>query len=281
MLNSAGLTLGLAPGLAEPLLALAAAIALVSSILALRVRRKHLQLRRALQASTLRLEQLQTAFERFAPEDIVEEVIRHGGVRRHAARREVTVIFIDIIGFTSISEELEPERVVELLNGYLRVVSRAITAHRGRVAKFIGDGVMATFGAPEPNPWQALDATRAGLAIKRGIREYGEQLAARELPRIEVGVGVHKGPAVAGVLGSDELAEYTVIGDTVNTAARVEGLSHDPPYPLLISAAVQRELDERFTLRPLPTATVKGRQAPVELFAVEGFDDDDALGLPR
>ncbi len=273
MLDSAGLTL-------SPLLPLAALVALASLLVTLRLRSKYQKLSRALRASTLRLEQLQTAFERFAPEDIVEEVIRHGGVRRHAARREVTVMFIDIVGFTSISEELEPERVVELLNGYFRVVSRAITAHRGRVAKFIGDGVMATFGAPEPNPWQALDATRAGLAIKRGIREYGDRLAERELPRIEVGVGVHKGPAVAGVLGSDELAEYTVIGDTVNTASRVEGLSHAPPYPLLISGAVQRELDERFTLRPLPTTTVKGRQAPVELFAVERFDDDGELGLP-
>ena len=134
---------------------------------------------------------------------------------------------------------------------------------------------MAVFGAPERNPWQAIDATRAALAVMEELARYNEALARDGHGPLNIGVGVHRGPAVAGIVGNDSLADYTVIGDTVNTAARVEGLAHEPPYPILISDGVARELDARFTLRALPDVTLRGKHEPLRLHAVEGYRDDD------
>jgi adenylate cyclase len=235
-----------------------------------RLRRRAEFLTIAREKATLDLQHLQQAFQQFAPQRVVEEVIK-SGVSTSGEVREVTVLFADIVEFTALSETLNPETLVRMLNGYFEAASTAVTHHGGHVAKFIGDGVMAIFGAPEANVWHSLDAVIAALSMREAIAKYNQELCQEGLPPLDVRIGVHKGKVVAGVVGSSENLEYTVIGDVVNTAARIESLTRKHGVGILISAEVRPALDRRFQLRQLPPEYVKGKAEPVVTFAVEGF----------
>lgn len=159
------------------------------------------------------------------------------------------------------SETLGPETLVRILNGYFEAACKAVTHHGGHIANFLGDGIMAIFGAPENNPWQSLDAVIAALSMRKAIQRYNEDLARQSLPTLDVRIGIHKGTVVAGVVGSTENLEYTVIGDVVNTAARIENLTRKHGVDILISAEVRPALDGRFEVRDLPPEQVKGRRS--------------------
>jgi class 3 adenylate cyclase len=255
---------------------IAAAAILANAILAIslfRMRRRAEVLAIARETATLDLQNLQQAFHQFAPQRVVEEVIKRG-VSTSGEIREVTVLFADIVEFTALSETLNPEILVRMLNGYFEAASIAVTHHGGHVAKFIGDGVMAIFGAPENNVWHSLDAVIAALSMREAIATYNQELREQSLPPLDVRIGVHKGNVVAGVVGSSENLEYTVIGDVVNTAARIESLTRKHGVDILISADVRPALDRRFKLRQLPPEYVKGKAEPVVTFAVEAFRND-------
>jgi class 3 adenylate cyclase len=228
-------------------------------------------LRVARDRASLELQNLQQAFNQFAPRRIVDEVISKG-VPASGESREVTVLFSDIVGFTAMSETLDAETLVGILNGYFRATSVAVTDHGGHLAKFLGDGFMAIFGAPEYNVWHTLDAA---LAIRQAVREYNEKLESRGLPPLDVRVGLHKGDVVAGIIGSENTLEYTVIGDVVNTAARIENLTRIHGVDILISSEVRSALDSRFTVKELPPEYVKGKSEPLVTYAIEGFRGDD------
>lgn len=227
------------------------------------------RLRRRLDAATGELQRLQTAFGHFAPASVVDRIVERG-LATEAERREVTVLFADLFGFTALGERLDPEALVALLNDYFGRMSQVIEQHRGQVSKFIGDGLMALFGAHEPNPWQVNDAVHAALAMQRAVAEYND---AREAATLRVGIGIHTGPAVAGVLGNRALMEFTVVGGTVNLASRVESLTRDHDAAILVTDAVRAGLDPRFTLVAMPPADVRGIGAPVATWAVTGFTD--------
>jgi adenylate cyclase len=224
----------------------------------------------AREKSTLDLQNLQQAFHQFAPQRVVEEVIKRG-VSTSGETREVTVLFADIVEFTAMSETVDPETLVRILNGYFEATCTAVTHHGGHIAKFLGDGIMAIFGAPENNAWQSLDAVIAALTMREAVRKYNEELGRQGLPSLYLRIGVHKGTVVAGVVGSTENLEYTVIGDVVNTAARIESLTRKHGVDILISADVRPALDDRFQVRELPPEYVKGKAEPIVTFAVEGF----------
>jgi adenylate cyclase len=228
------------------------------------------QLRGRLQSATAELQRLQLSFSRFAPREIVERVVT-SGIPISGEKKEVTVLFADLVEFSALSEQLDPAVVVRVLNGYFARMSRAITAHRGHVAKFIGDGMLALFGALEPNPWQGDDAVHATLAMQAALEEYNRALVAEELPPLRFGAGIHRGPVIAGIVGSDELIEFTAIGRNVNLAARVERLTRQHAANVLVTRGVQATLDSRFVLREIPPTDVKGFSEPVVTFAVEGF----------
>ncbi|MCC6523272.1 MAG: adenylate/guanylate cyclase domain-containing protein [Polyangiaceae bacterium] len=252
-------------------IALLVALAAGAVVLALVAGRAHARARaleRRVGKATRELERLQRAFARFAPAAVVEEVVAGGALE--PAKREVTVLFADLKGFTAMSDKLDPAVLVQVLNDYFRAMSQAIAAHRGYVAKFMGDGIMAIFGAPEPNPWQARDAVEAALAMRAALAVYNETLRAAGLPELAFGVGVHRGVVVAGILGSDELVEFTVIGDTVNVAARVESATRAHDVDILVTNEVKEKLDGRVRLRALPPARVKGKPEPIPIWAVEG-----------
>jgi adenylate cyclase len=150
-------------------------------------------------------------------------------------------------------------------------MSAVIGVHRGHVAKFIGDGLMALFGAFEPNPWQANDAVHAALAMQHALKAYNRELHERGLPQLQVGIGIHRGTAVAGIIGSGELLEFTAIGSAVNLASRVERLTRTLHTDIVITAAVRNGLDPRFALEEHPAHAVAGVSEPVVTYAVRGF----------
>jgi adenylate cyclase len=234
-------------------------------------RRELARLRERLEKASMTLQQLQLSFSRFAPQEVVERIIARG-IGTTAEKKEVTVLFADLVGFTAMSESLDPDVLCEILNGYFARMSRAITEHQGHVSKFIGDGILALFGALGPNPWQADDAVHAALGMQAALDAYNRELASLGRPTLRLGIGVHRGLAVAGIVGSDELMEFTVIGNTVNLAARVEHLTRHHGVGVLVTREVRDAIDPRFSLRELPPALAPGVSGPVVTYAVEGFD---------
>ena len=259
---------------------LAAVSVLVNAALILslsRLRKRATLLAAAREKSTMDLQNLQRAFHQFAPQRVVEEIIK-SGVSTSGEMREVTVLFADIVEFTAMSETVDPETLVRVLNGYFEATCGAVTRHGGHIAKFLGDGIMAIFGAPENNAWQSLDAVVAALSMQQAVATYNLRLQNQGLPVLDVRIGIHKGNVVAGVVGSSENLEYTVIGDVVNTAARIESLTRKHGVNLLITSDVRPALDARFQLRELPAEYVKGKAEPIVTFSVEGFQPDPGQG---
>ena len=228
------------------------------------------QLRQRLETAAMELQRLQIAFARFAPQEVVERIAA-SGVPTAAENKEVTILFADLVSFTHLSEQLAPDVLVKMLNEYFARMSRVITEHRGHVSKFIGDGLLALFGALDANPWQANDAVRAALAMRAELESYNQVLSTQGLPPLAFGVGVHRGSAVAGIIGSSDLMEFTVIGNAVNIASRVEHLTREHSADILITDAVRRALDPRFVLHELPAVSIRGISEPMVTFAVRGF----------
>ena len=235
-----------------------------------RSRREVRRLHERLERSAQQLQSLQLAFSRFAPDEVIERVIA-SGLAETGEKKDVTVLFADLVGFTALAEAVDPTVLVRVLNGYFERSSRAIGEHRGHVATFVGDGILALFGALAPNPWQANDAVHAALAVREAMRDYNRELEAEGLPRLSVGIGLHRGTGVAGLVGSEELKEFTVVGRTVNVAARVQDLTRQLDAEIIVTEALQESLDPRFQLRPFPPTPVKGIADPIAVYGVDGF----------
>jgi len=179
-------------------------------------------------------------------------------------RREVCLLFSDIRGFTTRSEKLPPEAVVALLNRYFEEMVAAIHSHGGTVDKFIGDGLMAFFGAPQALADPAAAVFAAGREMLDRLDRLNHALVAEGDEPLAIGIGLHLGPAVIGNVGPAERHEYTAIGDAVNTCSRVEGLTKTLGCPLLVTDAVAAALPADSGLRPLGEVPIKGR-APVRV----------------
>jgi len=251
-----------------------AALAIAVSVLALalasqRRRRQALQLQ--LDATAAELQQLQFACSRLAPAGVVNRLVADGaaaGNEPTAERKVATALFSDLVGFTALSEQLEPAVLARMLNGYFQRMSDAVHEHRGHVSTFLGDGILAYFGAIHPNAWQCDDAVRAALAMRESLRDYNVELAREGLPQLAVGIGIHRGPGLAGLIGSRERMEYGFVGRTVNMAARVQSLTRVHGVDILVTDDLRRELDACFELDPMPPANVKGIVEPVVTYAV-------------
>ncbi len=186
-----------------------------------------------------------------------------GGERRYCC-----VLFSDIRGYTTRSERSSPEQTISFLNQYFDRVVPAIHAHGGTVVSFMGDGIMAVFGAPNALPNPCESAYTASVAMLAQVHSANVELEARGEEPIRVGIGLHAGEGVAGHVGSRARHEYSVIGDVTNVASRLEGLTKEVGYQLVCSAVVAQQLPHRGDLVPLGLHAVKGR-APVEIFGAE------------
>jgi class 3 adenylate cyclase len=182
--------------------------------------------------------------------------------------REVSVLFADVRGFTSFSESRTPEEVVATLNEYFTVVVDVIAAREGVLDKFIGDGLMAVFGSPVRQADHALRAVMTGLEMQAAVAAMNARRAGRGLPPVNVGIGVNTGRAVSGNLGSLKRMEFTVIGDTVNLASRLEHQALKGQ--VLIGRATYEQVKEKVRCEPAGTVPIKGKKDPVELWSVLG-----------
>ena len=189
------------------------------------------------------------------------------GVRLGGTNQRVTVLFCDIRGFTTMSETMAPEKVVEVLNEYFTGVTKAIFDHGGTLDKYIGDAAMAIFGAPISKGNDAQRAVQAGVAIQKLVTEMNLEAAKRGHPEIKVGVGINTGVVTAGNIGSPQRLDYTVIGDEVNLASRMCGKAE--AGQVLITESTGNEVRDQFKLNPLPPVMVKGKSMPISIFAVQ------------
>jgi class 3 adenylate cyclase len=246
---------------------LAGALLLAAAVAVAGFRRARL-LERLLADNQRRLEQLQREFERFAPPDLVERLAA-GQEDAGPQRRQVTMLFADLQGFTALCDRLDPAATVTVLNEYFRYMSEAIGRHHGHITELVGDGLLALFGALESNPWQCRDAVLAALDMRAALADYNSKLRAQSLPELRFGIGIHTGEVVVGVMGAGELNKFTVTGDPINVASRVEALTRDLGVDLLITEEVRAALESGFRVRAMLPARVKGKPAPIQTYHVE------------
>ena len=222
------------------------------------------QLDRERRRATAEREKIQKIFEHYMPPQVFQELLRQGPEKTGITgdRRELTIMFADIRGFTGLSERLQPEQVVELLNGYLATATNVVFEHHGTIDKFIGDAIMALFGAPVPIENHALQTVKAAMAMQRRFAET----PAREGQRASFGIGINTGQGVVGTIGAPQLMSYTVIGDVVNVAARLQGEAR--AGEVLITEDTFRLVADHVETEELGSIYVKGRLAPVTMYKV-------------
>jgi class 3 adenylate cyclase len=203
--------------------------------------------------------------EKTLSRDVAEELMK--GVELGGERREVTVMFMDVRGFTSATQGVDPAEVVAMLNDMMAELATAIARHGGNVNKFLGDGLLAMFGAPRDLADHAWCAARAALEMQSAMAAWGAKRSGRGLPLLRIGIGLNTGIVLGGKVGSRERLEYTLIGEEVNLASRVCGKA--APGQVLATKSTAALLGERLRLRRLEPLTVKGISYPVEVFEVE------------
>jgi len=206
--------------------------------------------------------------ERFLPPIVVERVVAGDQLSLEGQRRTATILFTDLRGSTALAERATPEAAVATVNAYLRAMARAVIDEGGILDKFTGDGLMAIFGAMSDPAAGAAAAARAALRMRRDIAAVNAERQARGEPVLGYGVGINTGDVVLGAVGLPERSDYTAMGDTVNTAARMESLTKDLGADVIVSEATAAHLDGTVSLRPLGSAMVKGKTAPVAVFSL-------------
>jgi adenylate cyclase len=212
---------------------------------------------------------------RFLPRQVADRVIAGGYSSLAPVEREVTVLFSDIRGFTSLSEGLSPREVLRMLDDYFGRMSHVVKGHDGVVGKFLGDGLLAFWGVPDRLDDHAQRAVRAARDMRRVLAELNAHRTVSGLAPLKIGIGIHTGNVAAGMLGQLQ-AEYTVIGDAVNVASRVEGLTKEHGVDLLISETTWAQLPEPRNGEKLASAEIRGRKAPIVLYAIPPESADSA-----
>lgn len=230
-------------------------------------------------------ERVRNEFARFAPEGVVDQVIAEAlssddGVKLGGRRMTATLLFSDLRGFTSYSEKLSPEKVIATLNDYLTEMSEAILDNGGTLVSYMGDGIMAVFGAPVENETHADQALAAAREMLHRLGDFNERLAAGGADKsFRMGIGLNTGPVMSGNVGSERRMEYTTIGDTTNTAARLEAATKGTPYQLYMSENTHTALSSvPDDIEFVESLSVRGREQGVNVWGLIEAGDDDAPG---
>jgi adenylate cyclase len=210
-------------------------------------------------------------FGQYVSKDVYEQLVANPALARLGGqRREMTVLFSDIRGFTTVSESGQPEAIVGMLNEYFTRMVDLVFARKGTLDKFVGDMVMALFGAPLDDPHHADHAVEAALDMIEELAALNARWRSEGRPELDIGIGINTGPMIAGNIGSDAIMSYTVIGDAVNLGSRLESLNKQYGTRIIISDATRGALSRPYRLRPLGDVVVKGKTQPVAIFEVVG-----------
>ena len=221
-------------------------------------------------ASLWEKEFIKNTFERYVSKELAHEILQHKEeLQLGGEEKEVTVLFCDLRGFTSLSEKLSPAEVVSLLNTYFTRMIEVISAHQGMVDKFIGDAIMALFGAPIRRENDPLLAVQCALEMQRQMKILNVERTNKGLPPLTMGIGINTGAVIAGNIGSLHRMEYTVIGDTVNIASRLEGASRIGD--VLITEATYLKIKDDVQVTRLEPMIFKGKSAQINVYRVDGL----------
>jgi len=218
--------------------------------------------------------QMGNMFGQYIPPELVEQMSQSDEeFSLKGESREMTVLFSDVRGFTTISEGMEPQELCELINGILTPVTRVIHDHKGTIDKYIGDAIMAFWGAPMHNPQHASSAVRAGLAILQALKAIQKDFKAKGWPEVEIGIGLNTGKMSVGNMGSEFRIAYTIMGDAVNLGSRLEGLTKQYGVKMIVSESTLLAAPE-FTYRELDKVRVKGKHKPITIYEPLGVTEN-------
>ncbi len=213
---------------------------------------------------------IQNTFERYVSKPLATEILKHrDNLTLGGEEKEVSILFSDIRRFTTLAEQLPPTQVVAMLNDYFTRMIAVVTENNGMVDKLMGDSVMALFGAPIALGDDPLRAVRCGLLMQKAVTAFNLEQQKRSLPPLEMGIGINTGPVVAGNIGSAMRMEYTVIGDNVNVAARLQGIAR--PGEVLVSEATYQRVRDQVAATPMEPMILKGKQRPVGVYRIDGL----------
>ncbi len=209
----------------------------------------------------------------YIPEELANEYRRDPQILElRGEERNISVLFCDIVGFSAISEQLEPQQLAQWLNLFFAHVSRIVVRYRGSIDKYMGDSVMAVWGAPARSESHAYDALCAALDIHAEIESLNRKCLEQKLPTVNIGIGISTGPAMVGPLGSEYRMDYTVVGDTVNVAQRLEEQTRKYQVAVIVSDKTAEALPDMM-FRELDTVTVKGRKQTVTMYEPLGAEE--------
>jgi adenylate cyclase len=221
-----------------------------------------------------RRRQLKTAFVCYVSSSVVNEIIKNPDkLKLGGDKRELTVLFSDIRGFTTLTEKLQSEELVALLNEYLTLMTDIVFKYEGTLDKYIGDALMAFYGAPQEQPDHAQRACHTALEMFAALKALNRKWAQEGKKTIDIGIGINTGPMMVGNMGSKQRFDYTVIGDAVNLGSRLEGINKTYDSHILISESTYAKIKNAFTCLELDSVRVKGKMQPVKIYQLIGTHD--------
>jgi adenylate cyclase len=216
---------------------------------------------------------IKRAFSGYISRQVLETIMEKGELPAlKGERRRITVLFADIRGFTTISEDMTPEEVVEMLSEFFDRMVEVLMRHKGTIDKFLGDGMMVIFGAPLDDPYQEEHAVLAAIEMQKELGNLCKEWESRGRRPIKMGIGINSGAAIVGNIGSEDHMEYTAIGDTVNLAARLESATKELDLDIAVSDQTYTAIRPLFQWKAAGTIAIRGRSEPVRAYSVEGVN---------
>lgn len=212
---------------------------------------------------------IRNIFQKYVPADVIDEFFTNPEKMLIGENRVISILFSDIRSFTSISEKMMPDDLVNSLNRYFTVMVDIIMARHGIVDKYIGDAIMAFFGAPVRHKDDALQSVLAGIEMSEALGQFNAQQRELGKPEFRIGVGINYGVVTVGNIGTEKKMDYTIIGDMVNLASRMEGLTKKYHQPLLISESLHQKVKDEVDCRLIDTVAVKGKTKGVRIYTVK------------